>query len=126
MERDGKGRHSRVFSYFLHPEMDFVGVGKSQEVIDGKAPHPEHVVPCIVLINESCRLLKEGVPETEVARLLSKHWKIVLISKEEAGRLDSKDGTGLKCRMPENWRFESGDTYERLKQAGIKWLPLEI
>ena len=124
LTREGKGLHSRIFSYFLHPEFDFVGVGRSQAVIDGEPAHPEHVVPCAVLISESCRLLSQGVPEEEVAHLLSKHWKIALISKEQAARLDSKSGYGLKDRMPAEWCFENDDTYERLKIAKIELLPL--
>lgn len=124
IERDGKGLHSRIFNYFLHPEAYFVGVGRSQEVVDGKPVHPEHVVPCAVLIKESCRLISQGVPEAEIARLLSKHWKIVFISKEQAARLDSKDHLDLKNKMPEGWCFKNGDTYARLNAAGIYVVPL--
>jgi hypothetical protein len=124
LECDGKGLHSRVFTYFLHPEVHFVGVGQSQEVIDGEPAHPEHVVPCAVLINESCRLIKRGVLEAEIARLMSKHWKIAFISKKQATYLDSTDGLNLKHTMPDGWCFESGDTYERLNRAGIELLPL--
>lgn len=124
LERDGKGFHSRIFNYFLHPEVHFVGVGRSQAVIDGDPEHPEHVVPCAVLIDEACRLINQGVPETEIARLMSKHWKIAFISKEQAARLDSKNGLNLKNRMPEGWCFENGDTYERLNLAKIELLPL--
>lgn len=126
LERDGKGFHSRVFSHFLHPEVDFVGAGRSQEVIDGEPVHPEHVVPCAVLYEEACRLINGGTPDTEIARLMSKHWKIALISKKQANHLDTKranGGLGLKNTMPSDWRFESGDTFERLKLAGIELLP---
>lgn len=124
LARNGKGLHSRIFNYFLHPEVHFVGVGRSQSVVDGEPTHPEHVVPCAVLIEESCRLLSQGVSENEIARMLSKHWKIALISKEQAACLDSKSGLNLKHRMPEGWRFESGDTYARLNLAKIELLPL--
>ena len=124
LERDGKGLHSRIFTYFLHPEADFVGVGQSQEVIDGEPVHPEHVVPCAVLIEEACRLIKQGKAEEDIARLLSKHWKIAFISKKQAAYLDSKDGLNMKYSMPNGWDFESGDTYERLNRAKIGLLPL--
>lgn len=125
LDRGGKGLHSRIFNYFLHPEGEFVGVGKSLDVVNGKPVHPEHVVPCAVLIEESCRLLKMGVPESEIALLLSKHWKIAYISKEQAGYIDSIDGLNLKNTMPDGWCFESGDTYERLNRAGIELIPLD-
>lgn len=123
IERGGKGFHSRVFTCFLHPEADYVGVGQSQEVIDGEPAHPEHIVPCAVLIEEACRLIKQGKPEEEIAHLMSKHWKIAFISKKQAVYLDSKAGMNMRHRMPEGWDFESGDTYERLNRAGIELLP---
>lgn len=124
LERDRKGLHSRVFSHFLHPEFDFVGAGRSQDVINGEPVHPEHVVPCAVLIEETCRLIKQGALDAEIARLLSKHWKIALISKKQANHLDSKDRLNLKHTMPDGWCFENGNTYERLNMAGIELLPL--
>lgn len=124
LEREGKGFHSRVFSHFLHPEIHFVYAGQSQEVKNGAPAHPEHVVPCAVLFKEACRLIMQGVPDPEVAGLLSKHWKVAYISKNEASRLDSKNGLNLKDKMPEGWGFEDGDTFERLSRAGIELLPL--
>jgi hypothetical protein len=125
LDRGGKGLHSRVFTYFLHPETEFVGVGQSQEVIDGEPVHPEHLVPCSALIDETCRLIKQEKPEDEIANLLSKHWKIAFISKRQASYIDSKEGLNLKNTMPSGWDFENGDTYERLHRAGITLLPLE-
>lgn len=122
--RDGRGRHSRVFSYFLHPEVSFVGVGRSKKVAEGAKPYPEHVVPCTTLIDESARLLSSGMPKEQIARLLAKHWKIALLSKEEATYLDAKDGLNLKSSMPKEWSFENGDTFARLKLANIELLPL--
>jgi hypothetical protein len=123
-QRNGKGIHSRIFSYILHPEAEFVAIGRSQEVINGADPYPEHVVPCATLISESIRLINEGMPESEIAELLAKHWKIVFISKEQAKYLDSKDGKNLKDKMPPGWKFETGNTFERLKLANIEVLPL--
>lgn len=118
------GIHSRVLSHILHPEADFVAVGRSQEVIDGAVAHPEHIVPCSTIIWESIRLLEEGKPKEEVAKLMTKHWKIVFISKEEASFIDTKKGLNLQYSMPENWNFETDDSFERLNLAGIKVLPL--
>ena len=123
-QRDGKGIHSRIFSYILHPEEEFVAIGQSQEVINGANPYPEHVVPCATLIKESFRLLDEGMPKREIAELLAKHWKNVFISKKQANYLDSKDRLNLKNRMPEDWKFEFGDTFARLQLANIQVLPI--
>ena len=125
IERGGKGIHSRIFSHMLHPEKDFIAVGQSKEVLEGAPVHPEHVVPCSTLISESFRLLKERTPKEEIAKLLSKHWKIVYISKEQANFLDTKMGLSLKHKMPEGWQFETGDSFARLKLAKIEVLPLD-
>ncbi len=118
------GVHSRILSYILHPEVEFVAVGKSQEVADGAHPHPEHIVPCSIIVWESIRLLEEGKPKEEVAKLIAKHWKIVFISKNEASFIDAKKGLNLKSSMPDNWSFETGNSFERLDLAGIQVLPL--
>lgn len=119
-----RGVHSRVFSHLLNPEQYFVAIGQSQEVIDGKPIHVEHIVPCAVLIKESCRLIKNNEPKEEVAKLLVKHWKIAIISKDQAEYLDTKKGLGLKNTMPEGWDYKTGNTYARLEKAGIELLPL--
>lgn len=111
--------HSRIFNYVLHPESKYVSCGVSSEAKAGEPQHPEHVVPCSVLIKESFRLIKKNnCSDDEIAKLLQKHWKIAIISKSEARRLDSE--LRLKSKMPEGWRFEDGDTFARLKKAGIK------
>ncbi len=118
------GIHSRILSHILHPEVEFVAVGRSQEVVDGATPHPEHIVPCSTIIWESVRLLEEGKSQEEVARLIAKHWKIVFISKEEADFIDTKKGLNLQHTMPENWNFQTSDSFDRLKLAKIEVLPL--
>ena len=119
------GVHSRIFSHILHPEAEFVAVGRSQEVVNGAISHPEHIVPCSTILWESLRLLEEGRSKEEVARLIAKHWKIVFISKDEAKFIDTKKGLNLQYGMPEIWNFETDDSFERLNLAGIKVLPLK-
>ncbi|GGE79861.1 hypothetical protein [Shewanella carassii] len=119
-----EGIHSRLFSHILHPEKDYILCGQSKEVKDGARIHPEHVVPCAVLRNESFRLLKEGKQPEYIAKLLSKHWKLAYISKDQANSLDSKNKLNLKDTMPPGWCMEYGDTFARLDKAGIKLLPL--
>lgn len=108
----------------LHWEYDFVGIGQSAEVTNESGFHPEHVVPCAFLIEETCRLIEENVlAETEIATLLKKHWKIARITKEQAKQIDF--GLGYKSKMPPGWRFESGETLARLDAAKIALLPIE-
>jgi hypothetical protein len=117
------GFHSRIFQHMLHWEFDFVGIGQSAEVINESGFHPEHVVPCAVLISETCRLIQENVlNDMEIAKLLQKHWKIARITKEQARQLDFD--LGYKSKMPLGWCFESGDTLARLNEAKITLVPV--
>ena len=120
----GRGVHSRIFSIILHPEKKFVAVGQSQEVIDGADIHPEHVVPCAVMIAEARKLIEDNVSDEDVAKLISRHWKIVYISKNQANYLDSKKGLNMKSAMPDGWCFMTGDSFARLREANIEIFPL--
>jgi hypothetical protein len=124
LQTEKRGVHSRIFSHLLNPEQYFVAIGQSQEVIDGAPPHVEHIVPCAVLINESFKLIENNEPKEDIAKLIVKHWKIAIISKEQAKHLDTKEGLGLKNTMPEGWDYKTGNTYARLEVAGIKLQPL--
>ena len=124
LQTAGRGVHSRIFSHLLNPEQEFVAIGQSQEVIDGAPSHVEHIVPCAVLIKESCELIKNGEPREKIAKLMVKHWKIAYISKEQAKNLDTKDGLNLKNTMPKGWDYKTGDTKARLNEAKIDLMPL--
>ena len=49
--------------------------------------------------------------------MLMKHWKVALITKDQAREIDRH----YKSEMPEGWTFETGDTMARL--SGIELLP---
>jgi hypothetical protein len=118
------GFNSRIFQHMLHWEYDFVGIGHSAEVnLEAEIhPHPEHVVPCAFLIEESRRLIIEGrLSDEEIARLLQKHWKIARITREQARYIDFE--LGYKSTMPPGWSFENGDTLARLNLANIAIIP---
>ena len=112
------GFNSRIFQHMLHWEYEFVGIGESIELKDESTFHPEHVVPCAVLISETCRLIELNVlSNEEIATLLQKHWKIAKITKEQAKHIDYK--LGYKSSMPKDWSFETGNTLARLELAKI-------
>ena len=118
VEENRNGNHTRIFSHLLHPEIDFVYLGKSTKVTPETNTHPEHVVPCAVLLLETRRLIEESkIRDDEIAKLLQKHWKIAIITKEEANILDRD--LGYKSIMPIGWSFEHGDTMARLKEGNI-------
>jgi hypothetical protein len=123
VEEERGGIHSRLFSHMLHPERDFVCIGQSDAVKGGASAHPEHLVPCTILIQEVRRLLTESrLTDDEIAALLQKHWKIALISKEQARHIDFD--LGYKSRMPDGWMFETGETLARLQSANISLVAL--
>lgn len=125
LNKDELGFHTRLFSHVLHPERNFVYAGKSEDSLSESRPHPEHVVPCAVLITECKRLIKaDAHSDRDIAAMLKKHWKVADISKREQRLLDIE--LRLKSRMPDDWTFETGDTYARLTCAGIVLLPLPI
>ena len=121
IEYGSKGFHSRIFEYLLHPQYEYVGAGKSKEVKEGSDPYPEHVVPCAVLRDETKRLIKENRNDEYIAKMLQKHWKVAMITQEQANYLDKK--LGYKSTMPDGWNFEIGDTFARLKAANIILIP---
>jgi len=118
VEEERGGVHTRLFSHILHPEEEFVYIGQSPEVVSASNIHPEHVVPCVVLIEETRRLIKEGkLGDEEIAKLLQKHWKIAFITKDQAKLVDYD--LGYKSKMPDGWCFETGDSLARLNEANI-------
>ncbi|MGD9775172.1 hypothetical protein [Diaphorobacter sp.] len=116
-EHGGGGFHTRLFSHMLHPEHQYVFAGRSITVDQTTPTHPEHVVPCAVLISECQRMIGEDAPDAQIAALLAKHWKVATITKAEQQRLDFE--LGLKSKMPPGWRFEDGDTLARFHAANI-------
>lgn len=118
VEADVGGFNSRIFEKMLHWEFDFVGIGQSVEVTAESGFHPEHVVPCAVLIMESRRLIEENkLSNEEIAKLLQKHWKIARITKKQQRYIDYD--LGYKSSMPPGWNFETGETLVRLKLADV-------
>ncbi len=120
LSKNGLGFHTRIFSHMLHPEKEFIYAGQSEKVTTETPTHPEHVVPCAVLVTECQRLIKAGThSDEEIAVLLKKHWKIATITQEERQFLDGKSNLGYKSKMPINWTFETGNTFARLEEAKI-------
>lgn len=95
-------------------------VGRSPNYESGRCR--EHVVPRRVIIMECREMLKRGEGDVAIAKLIERHNKIVLISREERDRLDRREHLGLRQSMPKDWTF-GGDIYARLHLAGIEWSP---
>lgn len=120
LNKNGFGFNTRIFSHMLHPEKEFVYAGQSEKVTTETPTHPEHVVPCAMLVTECQRLIRAGNHSDEaIAVLLQKHWKVATLTKEEQKILDSKFKLGYKSNMPANWTFETGNTFARFEEAKI-------
>ena len=77
----------------------------------------EHIVPCILIYNQAVTMTVEKRPVTEVAQMIKKNLAIVLITNEEADKLDNE--LDMQTSMPEGWQF-GDDVFARLKVAGIE------
>ncbi len=118
IDHNGFGFHTRIFSHMLHPEKEFIFIGSSPESLSENDIYPEHVVPCAVLLRECRRMILENQPDSYIAELLQKHWKLAHITKKQAQRLDIN--LRLKNIMPSGWTFETGNSLARLEAANIK------
>lgn len=73
----------------------------------------EHAVPQQVIVN-----MLENMPNPtrrKVRNLLTKLWRVTLVTREEDERLRS---LGLRFKMPDDW--DGKDPWARYKAAGIK------
>jgi identified by metaGeneAnnotator len=116
------GYHSRIFDPLLHPQEQFIFLGKSEKLLNGVQSRIEHVVPCAYMTKKLEGLIKENkYTEEELAHALQKNWKVAHITKEEADFMDFD--LKLKSTMPEDWDFMTGRPEIRLEAAGIKLIP---
>jgi hypothetical protein len=110
---------TRLLEGLFYPD-EFAVVGRSLKY-EGKGRR-EHVIPRRIVVNECHAMLECGESDIAIARFIREHVKIVLISKEEQERLDSRHHFALRQIMPEGWAFGDGvDIFARLKHAGIEW-----
>ena len=101
-------------------------VGKSK-AFTGRGRR-EHVIPRLVVIKHCHEMLEREAQEkrtaadtdAEMAKFIREHVKIVLITSEEASRLDSKDQLGWRQKMPDDWMV-GHNIFHRLEAAGIEW-----
>lgn len=90
--------------------------GRLQEK-SGKNPYREHPVPLDWIASKAFEMIKEGKSDEEIALMIKRNFKLVLISDEEQDLIDNK--LGYKTTMPDNWK-DGDDVLARLKLANIK------
>lgn len=123
---------AKRFRYFIDSEDGF-GLENTRALLEGDSidhlitigesvnrtkenTYREHIVPCILIYNQAVTMAMEGAPITEIAQMIKTNLAIVLITNEEAHRLDNE--LDMQTSMPEGWVF-GNDVFARLKVAGI-------
>ena len=112
LHKSERGIHTRLFDLLISDEDITI-----DESIKGRG-HREHIVPCVVIVDEAIRMYdEENASVEQVANMMQSNLKIVHITKEEQKKVDYE--LKLQRKMPNGWKF--GDSiFERLKKADIK------
>jgi len=107
---EGRVGSSRIFEHIVPDEWIIRGQSNGGE-------NREHVVPCARIRNDCIKMYTEGKSKEEVASMIERHLWIVLITKQEADKLNRE--LGWQNDMPAEWQYENGDPFFRLHEAGI-------
>lgn len=132
-ERNIFEKIAKRFKYFIEAEDGF-GLENTRALLEGDSidhlitigesvnrtkenTYREHIVPCIMIYNEAITMTMDKRSVTEVAQMIKNNLAIVLITNEEADKLDNE--LDMQTTMPEGWNF--GDSvFARLNVAEIK------
>lgn len=131
-ERNIFEKIAKRFKYFIESEDGF-GLENTRALLEGDSidhlitigesvnrtkenTYREHIVPCIMIYNQAVTMTMEKRPITEVAQMIKNNLAIVLITNEEATRLDNE--LDLQTSMPEGWQF-GDDIFARLKAGNV-------
>ena len=132
-ERNIFEKIAKRFKYFIDSEDGF-GLENTRALLEGDSidhlitigesvnrtkenTYREHIVPCILIYNQAVTMTMEKRSVTEIAQMIKNNLAIVLITNEEADKLDNE--LDMQTSMPEGWQF-GDDVFARLKVAGIK------
>lgn len=109
---EGSGMDTRHFELpLIHDSL--VEYGRSTK----GGNYREHAIPRVVLRDACLQMFDANATVEAVSLALMANLWIVRITIEEAQYLDKK--LGLKTRMPDHWKFGSGDPFARFHKAGI-------
>lgn len=97
---------------------ELITVGKSQAVInDPTAPTwREHIVPCTLILEETVKMVQAGCTIPQLAQMLKENLAIVVITADEAKRLDAV----YQTTMPAGWQF-GDNVFARLDAMNISY-----
>jgi len=132
-ERNIFEKIAKRFRYFIDNEDGF-GLENARSLLEGDSidhlitigesitrtkenSYREHIVPCIMIFNQAVTMTVEKIAVTEVAQMIKNNLAIVLITNEEASKLDNE--LDMQTSMPDGWQF--GDSiFARLTVAQIQ------
>lgn len=132
-ERNIFEKIAKRFKYFIDSEDGF-GLENTRALLEGDSidhlitigesvnrtkenTYREHIVPCILIYNQAVTMTMDKRPVTEVAQMIKSNLAIVLITNEEATKLDNE--LDMQTSMPEGWKF-GDDIFARLTTGDIK------
>lgn len=131
-ERNIFEKIAKRFKYFIEAEDGF-GLENTRALLEGDSidhlitigesvnrskenSYREHIVPCIMIYNQAITMTLEKCSVTEIAQMIKNNLAIVLITNEEAEKLDNE--LDMQTSMPEGWKF-GDDVFARLKAANV-------
>lgn len=131
-ERNIFEKIAKRFKYFIESEDGF-GLENTRALLEGDSidhfitigesvnrtkenTYREHIVPCILIYNQAVTMTMEKCSITEVAQMIKNNLAIVLVTNEEAERMDNE--LDMQTSMPEGWNF-GDDVFARLKAANV-------
>lgn len=132
-ERNIFEKIAKRFKYFIDSEDGF-GLENTRALLEGDSidhlitigesvnrtkenTYREHIVPCILIYNQAVTMTMEKRSITEISQMIKTNLAIVLITNEEAEKLDNE--LDMQTSMPENWKF-GDDVFARLTVAEIQ------
>ena len=95
----------RLPAFDNHDEL--ITIGRSEAWEAAKAADPtytgwrEHIVSCTLIKEEAIRMVQAGTTVTELAQMLKTNLAIVMVTNEEAAKMDAV----YQTTMPAGWNF---------------------
>ncbi len=113
--------NTELFDVFLPDKLTVIGQTQASTV-PGVKRRREHLIPRLAVAERCIEMFEEGASLEEAARFLQDFLKCVLVSSDEAKRIDSPE-LGQKSQMPDSsgeWWQSPNSIYHRLEKAGIR------
>jgi hypothetical protein len=100
----------------FHDKLIKVGESKAVQANPDAPQWREHIVPCTFIKEEAIRMAQANEPIAHIAQMLKENLAIVIITAEEAKKLDAV----YQTTMPNGWSF-GDDVFARLDAMNIAY-----